>query len=155
MRNLLRWMITYIGKLLGVRTGLPPRPTVLVLGVPKSVADELSGNWHLFPARSLDEAQLLLSREEIPVVLCEPDSPRADWRGALRRLAGAPCRPNVVLMAATPRQPGWSEVVAAGGYDVLPESANGVALERMLRSAQSHWRSRRALEAGSPRAARK
>ena len=147
----LRWLKMHISNALGSPSSGAPRSigTALVLGSPAGFAAAAPAGWRVLPAATLDEAQVLLARQEIPVVLCEREAPGIDWKRAVGLLAASPCHPSVVLLASAGRQPRWDEVTAAGGYDVLPEPVTPDLLRRTMRSAQSHWRSRRALEASS------
>lgn len=154
MKNPLRWLETHISDVLGISVAAAPfRGTALVLGKPTGFAGAAPAGWRVVPAGSLDEAQVLLTRQEIPVVLYEREASGIDWKRAVRLLAGLPCHPSVVVLAPVGRRPAWDEVTAAGGYDVLTEPVNGPVLARTMRSAQSHWRSRRALESASRRTA--
>lgn len=149
-------MMTYISRRCGALRARPlvsARETALMLGEPAGLEEGRPAGWRVLPASSLEEAQVLLAREEISVVLYERDAPGVDWQRAIRLLAASPCQPSVVLLARPGRQPRWDEVAAAGGYDLLPEPVSAGALERTMRSAQSHWRSRRALESASRSAA--
>jgi DNA-binding NtrC family response regulator len=147
MKNLLRWISrrlfrTQTGRLRSGRlTG-----TVLQLGEIAGLSLLELGGWHVLRAGNLEEAQWLLSREEIPVVLFAQNIPGLEWRQAVGLLAAAPCRPSVLLVAPSPRLPGWEEITAAGGYDVIAEPVSAESLARAMRAAYSHWRSRRALQ---------
>jgi|SRR5581483_3705260 len=153
MNNPLRWFETHISSVFcradaqsGHCSG-----TALILGRPAGFATAAPPGWRVLPAAGLDEAQVLLARQEIPVVLCEREAPGIDWKRAVGLLASSRCHPSVVLLAPAGRQPRWNEVAAAGGYDVLAEPLDADALERTMRSAQRHWQSRRALESASQR----
>ena len=104
------------------------------------------GGWRVLRAANLEEAQLLLGREEIPVVLCEHNTPGLGWRQAVSLLAAAPCRPSVLLVGPPVGLPGVEEITAAGGYDVISEPLSADSLARAVRGAYSHWRSRHALQ---------
>ncbi|MBZ5580400.1 MAG: hypothetical protein LAP40_27925 [Acidobacteriia bacterium] len=140
MRTFLEWLGSWIFFRCRRRD---VRPVALMLGV----AGVEPPGWRVVLAATLDEAQALLAREEIPVVLCESAATGADWKRAVHLLAAAPCHPSVVLLSPPPHPPLWIEVTAAGGYDVLCEPVSAAALDHAIRSATSHWRSRRAIEA--------
>ena len=126
---------------------LPPSSgTALLLCKDADFSEPALADCQVLSAANLEEAQSLLAREEIPVVLCERDAAGVDWKYAVRMLAAAPCRPSVLLLAPPGMQPGWEEVTAVGGYDVITEPVNASSLMQAIRSAQSHWRNRRALE---------
>jgi len=148
MRNPWQWLRAHASKLSSASGDQPGQwtGTTLVLGTFCEVNAVAAAGWRVIEAANLDEAQSMLAREEIPVVLCERDAPGADWKHAVRALAGSQGHPSVVLLTSTGPQPRWDEVAAAGGYDVLREPVTAELLERTLRSARSHWRSQRALE---------
>ena len=118
----------------------------LILGKRAGVGADEPPGWRLVSADTLDEAQSVLAREEIPIVFCEAGASGLDWRRTVRLLAAAPCHPSVILLSPASRRPLWNEVTAVGGYDVLHEPLSADALDHVIRSATSHWRSRRALE---------
>jgi DNA-binding NtrC family response regulator len=157
MKNPWGWLQTHISSRLGGRAARANESggTALILGKPAGFAGAAPAGWRVLPAAGLDEAQVLLARQEIPVVLCEREAPGIDWKRAVGLLASSRCHPSVVLLAPAGRKPRWDEVAAAGGYDVLPEPLDADALERTMRSAQRHWRNRRALESASQRASMK
>lgn len=152
MKHPWHWMRSHIWKLIreddrrGDSSG-----TTLFVGKTDSTIEAAPPGWRVLTAANLDEAQSLLARQEIPVVFCDRDFPGVDWKRAIRLLAGSRSHPSVVLLTSAGRPPGWDEVAAAGGYDILREPVTVEVLERTLRSARSHWRSRRALESESRR----
>ena len=107
---------------------LPSSGTALLLCKAGDFSEPALTDWQVLRAANLAEAQSLLAREEIPVVLCERDASGVDWKHAVRMLAAAPCRPSVVLLAPPGGQPGWEEVAAVGGYDVITEPVNANSL---------------------------
>jgi DNA-binding NtrC family response regulator len=147
MKNLLRWIRR---RLFRKQTGrLPSRRltgTVLQLGEITGLSLLELGGSRVLKAGNLDEAQWLLSRKEIPVVLFAQNTSLLEWRQAVRLLADASCSPSVLLVATSLRLPGWEEITAAGGYDVITEPVSAEPLARAIRAAYSHWRSRRALQ---------
>jgi DNA-binding NtrC family response regulator len=104
------------------------------------------GGWRVLRAANVEEAQPLLEREEIPVVLCAHNTPGWGWRQAVSLLAAAPCRPSILLVGPAAGLPRWEEITAAGGYDVISEPLSADSLARAARGAYSHWRSRHALQ---------
>jgi hypothetical protein len=122
-----------------------------LLGQPAHLAGAKPSGWRVLVAANLEQARLLLAREEIPVVLCEPCAAGMDWRCAIALLAATPSHPSIVLLTPAWPRPAWKEVTAAGGYEVMAEPWNAEALERTMRSARADWHSRRELES-APRA---
>ena len=120
--------------------------TVLLLGNEAALAGAKLSGWRILVAANMEQARQLLARGDIAVVLCELGAVRMDWKGALRLLAATPSHPSILLMTPAGKRPAWSEVAAAGGYDLVSEPPDAELLDRTLRSARVHWRSRRALE---------
>jgi AmiR/NasT family two-component response regulator len=102
-------------------------------------------------ARSVEEAEGLLARYEIPVVLYDGDTPGVEWKRAISLLARAHGQPCVVLLSRTRNGHLWEQVTAAGGYDVLRKPLDDEAVSRAVRSGTSHWQNLRALEAARRR----
>lgn len=156
MTNLLRWISRRLlrkqaGRLRTKRlTG-----TALQVGEIAGLSLLELGGWRVLRAANLDEAQCLLSQQQIPVVLFAQNTPGWEWKRAVRLLAAAPCRPSVLLVAPSPGLPGWEEITAAGGYDVIAEPLSAESLARAIRGAYSHWRSRRALQSAQEASATK
>jgi DNA-binding NtrC family response regulator len=123
-----------------------PTGTALQLGEIAGLSRLELGGWRVLRAANLEEARLLLGREEVSVVLLEPNTPGVEWRQAVSLLAAAPCRPSVLLVGPPVGHPSWEEITAAGGYDVITEPFRAESLARAVRAACSHWRSRHALQ---------
>lgn len=152
MKDPWQWIQTHVSRLRRSSAGrtVPLKGTALLLGTSRSVpAPE---GWRFLTVATVDEAESVLAGQEVPVVLYDRDVFNADWKRAVHRLAGSHGHPSVVLVASAGNQPGWDEVAAAGGYDVLREPVCAEALERTLRAASSHWRNRREIETESRRA---
>jgi len=139
-------MATRISELLHSRSRYAEElsPAALFVGEPAALGiTDLAG---LAKAPNVEEALARLTWEVIPVVLCDCAACDGEWRTTIRLLSHAPCRPSVVLVAAGELLQHWEEVAEAGGYDVLRKPSTPEALDRIIRSAASYWRSRRALE---------
>lgn len=128
----------------------PAQPCVLAVieraELRAAIVECLSAYGSVQFAGSLDEALQSLAHLPVSVVLCDRETPGLDWRHALSRLAAAPYRACVILLAPVVGQQLWEEATACGGYDVLPSSASD-ALLRTVQAAYSHWRCQRALDA--------
>lgn len=148
MKNPWRWMRSYMTRLVRPSPVISFAGTALVLGGSREMIPAAPEGWRLLPVRTMEEAGSLLDRQDVPVVLFDRETP-GDWRRAVRSLAASRSHPSIVLLAPAGQQPGWDAVAAAGGYDILRKPVDAAALERTLRSARSHWRSRRALELAS------
>jgi DNA-binding NtrC family response regulator len=133
-----------IGKRLRSRRRSQVPARALFVGEPAALG--LAEPAGLAKATHLEEALARLDQEEIPVVLCDEEV-SADWKSAVHRLAGASCRPSVVVLSAGKPLQLWPEVTAAGGYDIVRKPVPPGMLDHMIRSATVYWRCRRALEA--------
>ncbi len=134
-------------RLRGRRRYQPAPQKVLFVGEPAALGIvEPAG---LIKFANLEEALARLGREEIAVALYDQDS-SADWRSAVRRLAGASSHPSVVVLSAAIPPQLWLQVTAAGGYDVVRKPPPPGMLDHVIRSATVYWRCRQALDAGRP-----
>jgi DNA-binding NtrC family response regulator len=128
-------------------SGRDATPAVLIVGEPQTALAAALPDWRFLAAPNLEQAQALLRRTEVPIVLCDQDAPGLDWRRALPALMDAPPRPCVVLLTKSRDCQLWDQVTAAGGYDILRKPLKAEALSGTLKAAFSQWRSARALEA--------
>jgi DNA-binding NarL/FixJ family response regulator len=143
MGGALQRIVRHIG-LLG-RRNEPQKiiPTALFLGKPAALG--LTQPTGLVKVANLDEAVFRLSREQIPVVVCDREGPE-DWRTMVRQLADTPCRPSVILLSAGNTTQVFEQVVTAGGYGVVRKPVPPGMLDHAIRSAVAYWRCRRALD---------
>jgi CheY-like chemotaxis protein len=147
MRRPLQKLASRLAKRLRGRHDHPIPQRVLFVGAPAALGIlEPAG---LVKFANLEEALAQLGREEIAVALYDQDS-SADWRSAVRRLAGASCHPSVVVLSAAVPPQLWQQVTAAGGYDVVRKPPPPGMLDHVIRSATVYWRCRQALDAGRP-----
>src|SRR5438105_11502296 len=76
----------------GIAPAAPVRWVILISVDPHmhaAVLQALEG-WEILTADSLAEAQTMLQRREIGVVLCDRTTPNLDWRDAVACLAAPP-----------------------------------------------------------------
>lgn len=73
--------------------------------------------WRIVFAEGIDDTTI----EPMPVVLYDRDLPGADWRQAIRQLAGVQHHRKVILASFVADDYLWEEVIHCGGYDILPK----------------------------------
>src|SRR5260370_37396934 len=76
-------------------------------------------NWKLFTALTYQEGMAQLSRELIPVVLCECQLPDGNWKDVLSRLAPMLEPPRLIVVSHHADEHLWLEVLNLGGFDLL------------------------------------
>jgi len=85
-----------------------------------SLAQMLRGsNWNLLVTHNCQEAQEVLDRVPVSVVLCEREIPDCSWKGFLRHLESRPNAPKLIVCSRMADELFWSEVLNLGGSDVL------------------------------------
>ena len=135
----------------GISPAAPVRWVILISVDPHVHAAALQAleGWEILTAESLPEAQTLLQRREIGVVLCDRTTPGLDWRDAVTCLSAPPYRACVIVLAQTARRNDWDDVVEAGGYELLSEPFTSEDLFRVVRAGWSYWQSQQRLRTGS------
>lgn len=101
-----------------------------------SVRDHLAIHF----ADTCEEAWNAANRLKSPVVLCERDVPGIEWPDAVRILASAVPHPCVILTSPVSDDYLWKEIVARGGYDVLPTPLREADTTRSIKLALSYWK---------------
>lgn len=91
-------------------------------------------------ANTCDEAWNAANRLKSPVVLCARDVPGMEWPDAVRILASAVPHPCVILTSPVADDYLWKEIVAKGGYDVLPTPLREADTTRSIKLALSYWK---------------
>lgn len=99
-----------------------------------------SSFWVIEPARSLAEATEALNRHSISVVICEQDLPDGRWTDILGQCASNDHRPCVIVSSRLADDQLWSEVLHAGGFDVLAKPFEPRELFRVVNLAWRHWK---------------
>jgi CheY-like chemotaxis protein len=75
--------------------------------------------WKLLTAHTYQDGIVQLSRELIPVVLCECQVPGGDWKDVLSQLAPLLDPPRLIVVSRHANERLWSEVLDLGGFDLL------------------------------------
>jgi DNA-binding NtrC family response regulator len=99
-------------------------------------------DWQLREAKNISEAMHLLTREQIPVVICESDLPVGDWKALLDALQLLPYPPQLIVSSRMADDRLWAEVLNLGGYDVQPIPFDPAAILRTAQLARSSCLSR-------------
>lgn len=92
--------------------------------------------WEVEFSATLWDALAQLDTDPIPVVVCDHDVTGASWK----RLVGQGSLPLVVVASHLADDELWQEVLASGGYDLLPIPFSKADLFRILSVAASFWR---------------
>jgi DNA-binding NtrC family response regulator len=101
-------------------------------------------NWVLLEAHSCHEAQAMLRRQPIPVILCEPVLPDGTWQDLLyppEANSGVPC---LIVASRFADEKMWMEVLDRGGFNVLEKPFEIGELFRCISLAWLQWRDQNA-----------
>ncbi len=109
------------------RSESPPvkeAPTILLVGQRQedcaSLLDILRrSNWKLTRASSPAEASVLMSKQVIPVVLCEPGLSGGGWEALIEISSRLPRPPRLIVYSWLADERLWGQVLNLGGWDVL------------------------------------
>ena len=98
--------------------------------------------WQLRRKDSVEAAVKALSREPIPVVMCDGDrTPRA-WKELLERFAGLPKPPMQIVTSRLANDRLWAEALNLGAYDVLARPFDAAEVLRTGGMAWRRWQDR-------------
>jgi len=97
-----------------------------------------NANWNLLSASSNQEANSLIQKNPVHVVLIE-DSADCDWRDILRDLNRLDNPPQLVVTSRLADEYLWAEVLNMGGYDVLAQPLRSEELERVVDAANRQY----------------
>jgi DNA-binding response OmpR family regulator len=129
---------------------LQPERVVTVLAVSPFEDDHLflrsifgHSKWQIHSARSWGEAQAFLSRQPMPVVLCESELDDGTWKDVLGGLSAAPDPPALVVTSRLADEYLWAEVLNLGGYDVLMKPFESTEVFRVISLAWLNWKNTR------------
>ncbi len=97
-------------------------------------------NWKLFTAHTYQEGMAQLSRELIPVVLCECQLPDGNWKDVLSRLAPMLEPPRLIVVSRHADERLWTDVLSLGGFDLLATPFREVEVGYAIGTAWLDWR---------------
>ena len=125
--------------------------SVLLVGARNPRCDEIEmflnhTRWYVQRARNVAEAQVILSRHPVQVILCEETLVDGSWRDVLN--AAERCdKPASVVLIAPINNRTWAEVLSLGGYDLLPVPCSAHELYSVVPAAWRHCVQRKQREA--------
>jgi DNA-binding response OmpR family regulator len=97
-------------------------------------------DWKLFTAHTYKEGMAQLSREQIPVVLCECQLPDGNWKDVLSRLAPMLEPPRLIAVSRHADERLWLEVLNLGGFDLLATPFREVEAGYAIGTAWLDWK---------------
>jgi len=97
-------------------------------------------DWKLFTAHTYTEGMVQLSRELIPVVLCECQLPDGNWKDVLSRLAPTLEPPRLIVVSHHADERLWLEVLNLGGFDLLATPFREVEAGYAIGTAWLDWK---------------
>jgi DNA-binding NtrC family response regulator len=106
--------------------------------------------FHVRSARSLSEAELLIRKARIPVIIAECEMEDCCWKDLWRLIetsAGFP-RPRLIVIASGAGERLWSEVLSLGAYDVLEKPFDRGETVWVVTDAWIEWQREEELSAG-------
>ena len=108
-------------------------------------------DWKLFTAHTYKEGMAQLSRELIPVVLCDCQLPDGNWKDVLSRLAPMLEPPRLIAVSRHADERLWLEVLNLGGFDLLATPFHEVEAGYAIGTAWLDWKYARHQSAHSRR----
>ena len=97
-------------------------------------------DWKLFTAHTYKEGMTQLSRELIPVVLCEYQLPDGNWKDVLSELAPILEPPRLIVVSHHADERLWLEVLNLGGFDLLATPFREVEAGYAIGTAWLDWK---------------
>ena len=97
-------------------------------------------NWLVHWAADAHEALLFLSDHPVPVLVCPEDLPDATWSDLLASAQELPNPPKVLIYSDRADQDLGSEVLHAGGYELLSTPLQRDEVLRAISLACRTWR---------------
>ncbi len=77
--------------------------------------------WTVYGAATCEEAIRLARRTRPRVILCDAELPDGGWRRIWKALSIGPRPPLLIVASRNADERLWTQVLNAGGYDVLPK----------------------------------
>ena len=128
----------------------PVTATVTVLSVSRQTEDHLAlmrvlaggdgeYRWEVAAAASVDLAMSLLQQSRIPVVVCESELGRENWKTLVERLPQLAQPPFLIVRSHAPDDSLWAEALNLCAYDVLAKPLVPAEVMRTLTMAWLRW----------------
>ena len=97
-------------------------------------------DWKLFTAHTYKKGMAQLSRELIPVMLCECQLPDGNWKDILSRLAPMLEPPRLIAVSHHADERLWLEVLDLGSFDLLATPFREVEAGYAIGTAWLDWK---------------
>lgn len=97
-------------------------------------------NWLVHWVADAHDALLFLNDHPVPVLICPEELPDAVWTGLLAETQDLPIPPKVLVYSDRADQNLGSEVLVAGGYDLLSTPLQRDEILRVVSLACRTWR---------------
>ena len=94
--------------------------------------------WNVHLARSCEEAEALLRRHDIRIVICDARFAGGGWRDLLRFVDRMSLPVSLIVTAPVADEALWAEVLNLGGYDVLAQPFEEQEVVRIGMAAFRH-----------------
>jgi DNA-binding NtrC family response regulator len=102
----------------------------------------------VLPASTCRQAVPLLLGDEVPVLVTDPVLPDGDWRTLMSEARRLRTPPSIVVISDTSDWRLWTDVLSAGGFDLLSKPWTPETAAWTLQSAFRRWqRSREVVDA--------
>jgi DNA-binding NtrC family response regulator len=99
--------------------------------------------WNLAATEDMRSATARLTKEKVPIVLCERDSVSGSWKDMLESVGKFSAPPVLIVISRTADEYLWAEALNLGAYDVLAKPYHPAEVVRVLSMAWLHWNNRR------------
>jgi FixJ family two-component response regulator len=96
-------------------------------------------NWTMQFSVTCGEAWFLLEQTKAPIILFDRDIEDAEWRDVVKMMASTTHHACAILLSRVADDYLWNEVIANGGYDVVPKPLREEDVVRSVRLAWSYW----------------
>ena len=107
----------------------------------RSVLTDISieERFNLRLVKSEEETWAVMNRCIAPVVLYDRDSPDAEWKTVVQKLAASPHKACIILLSGVTDGYLWQELIRQGGYEVLAKPLRPEDTARVIKLALSYW----------------
>jgi DNA-binding response OmpR family regulator len=110
------------------------------------------GHGPIHPVRTMEETLRRLTRESVPVIVCDRDLPDGDWKLLFQQTETLPRPPRLIVSSRLADDYLWVEVLTVGGHDLL---RTPFLAREVLHAVESAWSSWQRQWAPTRRAARR
>jgi DNA-binding NtrC family response regulator len=123
-----------------------PTISVIALGVNDPdrnllIEASVQHKWKMQFSVTCGDAWSVLEQTKAPIILCDRDIEGAEWRDVVKMMASSTHGACAILLSRVVDDYLWNEVIANGGYDVVPKPLREEDVVRSVRLAWSYWSS--------------